>query len=58
MSDYITDGPISVPLHIVGASPDVDLNGMKFSYDIGLFFTPVAAALPIKLPPPFRAGAA
>lgn len=53
---FISNGPVSGPLNVVNASPDVDFNGVKFSYDIGLFFDPVIAPLPLKLPPPFSAG--
>lgn len=52
--DYITNGPISVPLYIDTVSPDVDLNGFYFSYDIGMFFMPTTVQLPLKLPPPFE----
>jgi hypothetical protein len=56
MADYITNGPVSVPLHVQGVTPDVDLNGVKFSYDIGMFYTPATTILPVKLPPLFSAG--
>lgn len=51
--DYFSDTPISRPLN-VGIEPDVDLNGMSFSYTIGLFFHKVPDQIPIKLPPPFQ----
>lgn len=57
--DYVTDGPISAPLYIPGCKADVDLGGLKFSYQHGIFYTPSTGnmtTLPIKLPPPFEEG--
>lgn len=51
MANYVATGPISVPLNVQGVKPDVDLNGFKFSYDFGIFFSPVIAELPITMPP-------
>ncbi len=53
-ADWISNGPISTPIHIPDMEPDIDLNGMKFNYDIGVFFTP-SDEMPItlKLPPLF-----
>lgn len=48
--DYVADCPISVPLLIPGAKADVDLGGLKFSYEYGLFYTPTASTLPIHPP--------
>jgi hypothetical protein len=56
MSDYVSNCPISVPLHIATASADVDFNGVMFSYDIGLFYPTTTVLLPLKLPPPFEGG--
>ena len=53
MPDYVANGPISGPVNLPDISPDVDFNGVKFSYQIGLFFTPTVEPLPIKLPPMF-----
>ena len=35
MSDYIANCPISTPINIPGLKPDVDFNGMMFSYEMG-----------------------
>jgi hypothetical protein len=51
--DYASDCPISVPLYISTVDPDVNLNGMSFSYNIGLFYVPNTVIQPFKLPPPF-----
>lgn len=56
MSDFISNTPISTALHIATAKADVDLNGMKFNYNIGLFYTPETILQPITLPPPFEGG--
>jgi len=55
-ADYVSNGPISVPLHIATAKADVDLNGPLFSYDIGLFYAATTTVQPFKLPPPFDGG--
>lgn len=52
--NYINTGPISVPLS-VNLSPDVDLNGLKFSYEHGIFYSPVIQNITLKLPPPMNA---
>lgn len=52
--DYFSDTPISTPLYIPTISADVDLNGLSFSYEIGLMFTPNSVSQPLKLPPPFQ----
>lgn len=57
MSDYIADGPVSVPLVVPGIEADVNLGGLKFSYDLGMFYTPETEMLPIRLPPPFEGNA-
>lgn len=51
--NYIATGPISVPLS-VNLSPDVDLNGMKFSYQHGIFYSPVSQNVTLQLPPPLN----
>lgn len=55
MPDWISNGPISQPINLPDVQVDVDLNGMKFNYNIGVFFTP-SDELPIslKLPPMFE----
>lgn len=52
--NYVATGPISVPLS-VNLKPDVDLNGMKFSYQHGIFFSPVSENINLTLPPPYDA---
>lgn len=55
-ADYVTNGPISGPIYLPRIKADIDLGGLKFSYQIGLLYTPTAtdAVLPIRLPPPFE----
>lgn len=50
MANYYANGPISVPLNS-GLKADVDLGGLMFSYDHGVFYSPVIEELPITLPP-------
>ena len=57
MTDYVSNTPISAPIQVSNAKVDVDLNGMKFSYDIGFFFTDIPTQLPLRLPPPYATGA-
>jgi hypothetical protein len=51
MSNYVANCKISGPRR-VQASPDVDFNGLMWSYTIGLMFPPTAAddTIPIQLP--------
>lgn len=48
--NFVATGPISTPLS-VNLSPDVDLNGMKFSYEHGIFYSPVSQYVTLQLPP-------
>ena len=52
-ADFVCNGAVSGPIYLPGVEPDVDLNGVKFSYAIGLFYTPNSKPLPFQLPPPF-----
>lgn len=54
MADYVSNCPISTPLHVATAKPDVDFNGVMFSYDIGLFYQQNTVLQPLTLPPPFE----
>lgn len=56
MADYVANGPISGPIHLPDVDVDVDFNGVKFSYQIGLFFTPAEEPMPLKLPSFFGEG--
>lgn len=50
MADWVSDGPISVPLHIKDLRPDVDLGGLKFSYDQGFFYDVQTEYKPLRMP--------
>jgi hypothetical protein len=52
--NYIATGPISVPL-VTNLTADVDLNGMKFSYTHGVFYSPVSEHVTLQLPPVMNA---
>ena len=52
-SDWISNAPISSPIHLPDVPVDVDFNGVKFNYDIGVFFTPSDEMVLPLTPPPF-----
>jgi hypothetical protein len=56
MADYVSNTPISQAIHLPKIVADVDLNGLKFNYDIGMFYTQDSVLLPLKLPPIFDDG--
>lgn len=35
MSDYVANCPISMPVNIPGVRPEIDMNGLMFSYQWG-----------------------
>ena len=50
MAAYASNCPISGPVS-VGVTPDVDFNGVQFSYQMGMMFPPEAVLeVPMKLP--------
>jgi hypothetical protein len=53
MADYYANTQITVPLHDSRLTPDVDLNGLQFNYNYGIFFQPTDTFIPITLPPPW-----
>jgi hypothetical protein len=53
MGDFIANTQISVPLSDPRLKADVDLNGLKFSYQFGMFYEASETYLPITMPPPF-----
>lgn len=50
--EWVADCPVSTPLYLPGVKPEADMGGVKFSSQVGLFYTPGSQMLPIKLPPP------
>lgn len=56
MSNYYTNGQITTPLNVASLNPDVDLNGLKFSYEHGVFFSPVIKKFPLTMPPTWPGG--
>ena len=56
MAEWVADCTVSQPLHLPGIKPEVDMGGLKFSSQIGIFYTPTSGVLPIKLPPSFEGG--
>jgi hypothetical protein len=53
MADYVANTQISVPIADTRLKADVDLNGLKFSYQYGIFYEVSSTFLPITLPPPW-----
>lgn len=51
--DFITNTPISGPISIPNISADVNLNGVSFNYDIGMFYADNPVPVQFTLPPPF-----
>jgi hypothetical protein len=51
-ADFVTNAQISVPLK-TNLTADVDLGGLKFSYNGGIFYEPTDVFMPIKLPAPW-----
>ena len=49
-NNYVSNGPVSGPIYIPEVDADVDLNAFKFSYQIGMFFTPETQSIPLTLP--------
>lgn len=52
MADFVANVPISRPVPLPNFSPDVDLGGLGFSYDIGLMYQVFNDQEMIKTPPP------
>lgn len=50
MSEFVSDGPISMPVKLRGVNPEVDLNGVSFSYTWGLVYNPPEKVVPLRLP--------
>jgi hypothetical protein len=38
MSEYVSNCPISGPIHLPDHTPDVDLNGLSFNLQVGMMF--------------------
>ena len=50
MAEYVSNAPVSRPLKLRGITPEIDLNGVMFSYDQGLCYNPTDEILPMRLP--------
>jgi len=50
MTEYAANCPVSWPLKISGLQPEVDLNGVFFSYQWGLVYNPSEEFVPIRTP--------
>ena len=50
MASYMSNTPISGPVYLSYAIPDVDLNGIGWSYKYGMVFNAPEAEDPIRLP--------
>jgi hypothetical protein len=47
---YVSNCPISMPVALRGINPDVDLNGLAFSYQWGMFYVTTVEETPLRLP--------
>lgn len=52
MTEYANNCPISRPIKLGNLVPEVDLNGVMFSYTWGLVYNPTEDILPLRLPSP------
>lgn len=50
MTTYMSNTPISGPVWVDYAKPDVDMNGMGWNYQYGMVFNKPEKEEPIKLP--------
>lgn len=50
MASFVSDTPVSGPLYVPHAKPDVDLNGIGWSYQYGMVFGAADDDVPIKPP--------
>lgn len=50
MANYMSNTPISGPLWVPYAQPDVNLNGLGWNYQFGMVFNAPETDEPIKLP--------
>lgn len=50
MTDFVSNGPISMPIKLRGVTPEVDMNGLCFSYQWGLVYNPPETVVPLQLP--------
>lgn len=53
MADFYANTQISVPIRDPRLKADVDLGGLKFSYQYGMFYEVSETYLPITMPPPW-----
>jgi hypothetical protein len=50
MSNYVSNTPISQPISLNNVTADVDLNGVMFSFQIGLIYAPQQDFSPLTAP--------
>lgn len=55
MGNYVATVQISHPIN-TNLKEDVNLNGVSFSYEHGLFYVPSEEIFPVQLPPPWQPG--
>jgi len=46
----VSNCPVSWPIKIPGIVPEIDLNGVMFSYQWGLVYNPSDAVVPLQTP--------
>lgn len=50
MSNYVANCPVSMPINTPGVRPEVDMNGLMFSYECGLMYVTEIDEAPIREP--------
>ena len=50
MSNYVSNCPISGPIWVPYAKPDVDLNGIGWNYEYGMVFNAPEREEPLRQP--------
>lgn len=50
MSEYVANCPISMPINIPGVRPEVDFNGLMFSYEWGPVYVTQVSDVPLTEP--------
>lgn len=50
MSDYVANCPISMPINNAGVRPEVDFNGLMFSYEWGPVYASTIEEISLREP--------
>lgn len=53
-NDYASNCPVSWPISFPNLNPEVNANGVMFSYQIGLVYNSPDEVVPLRTPPAVR----